>query len=294
MSGGVVGVLVLTAVSAAALARTSSKRTQVHVGSSASEGSGAVPSKQCSLTMGLVLSPLPPDRRPTHTADQARAVAAHLGPPTESVSVYPALVRDPIADKVGLGDTAAERVMWVIDGTVPSVGGPGGPGPFPPPGTPLREVTLVDDASLALGGNFGCDFGPHVDPAHVAPTTSPPLPGDAAAGPCLGRDAYRDATLVAAFDTTVGTLRHWHFAGQPLDRPVLEPQFLQGRPDAEPMAVCYVDGPIGAPMPPPAGSSTVPPYDRAVLLIDKSGSVWLLVATHQADTPVVRPVANGA
>ena len=164
--------LILTVVGAVALTGTSAPRTQVHVGSSAPGGAGAVPSKQCTLAMGLVLLPLPPDRRTTHTADEARAAAARLGPPAESVSVYPALVRDPIADRVGLGDPAVERVMWVIDGTVPSVGGPGGPGPYPPPGTPLRNVTLVDDASLALGGNFGCEI-PHTNPRNAPPTTTP-------------------------------------------------------------------------------------------------------------------------
>jgi hypothetical protein len=54
--------------------------------------------------------------------------------------------------------------MWVVDGTetiqAPSSNPSGplviGPAPLYSPGTVLRLVTLVDDATLELGGNFAC------------------------------------------------------------------------------------------------------------------------------------------
>jgi hypothetical protein len=51
--------------------------------------------------------------------------------------------------------------MWAVDGTSVikkhAAFGPGGaPAPVYPDGTVLQIITLIDDASLTLGGNFTC------------------------------------------------------------------------------------------------------------------------------------------
>ena len=146
---------------------------------------------------------------------------------------------------------------------------------------------------VALIGAGACGTGPaHVSAAHghIAPQQASPPSGDPSAlAACAARRDYPGLTVVAAFDTTVGTLRRWHGPGQPTDRPIPEPQFFHGRPDSDVMHLCYLDGPIAAPHPPQLAD-----FDRAAVVIDANGATWLLVAGHQADMQSARPSVNGA
>jgi hypothetical protein len=75
----------------------------------------------------------------------------------------PALVQDPIASKVGLGNPHDWRVMWVAyyQRKVRSgVGDSGTTAVMPALGTIFDTATLVDDASLRLGGNLSCRIRP--------------------------------------------------------------------------------------------------------------------------------------
>lgn len=120
-------------------------------------------------SMGVSGGPLPAGSRLVHTGVDAAqvAAAAHVGP-TENVRIYALWVRDPTADKVGLGDSSQFRAMWVIDGTeiAPSAD-PGRAAPPPEPaGLIYRTISLIDDQTLKLGGNFSCGV-----------VSTPPTPG---------------------------------------------------------------------------------------------------------------------
>jgi hypothetical protein len=70
--------------------------------------------------------------------------------------VVAAMVTNPNGTKVGLPTTP--RIMWVIyTETVyqPPQGGHG-PATDMSPGTVLHALTLVDDETLQIGGNFAC------------------------------------------------------------------------------------------------------------------------------------------
>ena len=109
------------------------------------------------------MSAVPASLTPQHDRKSVEAVwaKAHVGP-TSLTSITPVLVADPFANKVGLGDPDEIRLMWAIDGTGVTkhhdrFGPGGGPAPVYPDGTVLQVVTLIDDATLKLGGNFTCD-----------------------------------------------------------------------------------------------------------------------------------------
>lgn len=108
---------------------------------------------------GFSMTALPTGTEPSHDATSARDVAAanHVGP-ERITAVVAAIVADPIGIKLGLPTTP--RVMWVIYGDNTHRGGPAdagvGPGPYPAPGTVTHSLTLVDDATLKLAGNFLC------------------------------------------------------------------------------------------------------------------------------------------
>lgn len=138
--------------------------TEFGMGSSpASPAPTAQLSQPCGA-FGLRIDALPVGDPVEHTEQDAlrAAVAANVGP-TSHVRVYAAWVEDPTADKVGLGDNTQFRVMWVLDGTNTIATPSPGTAQFPPssagaptPGSVYRTVTLVDDHSLTLGGNFDC------------------------------------------------------------------------------------------------------------------------------------------
>ena len=129
----------------------------------ASPAATTQPSLPCTA-LGLRIDALPVGTHVEHTDRDALrvAVAAHVGPAAH-VRTYVAWVRDPTADKVGLGDNTQFRVMWVLDGTdttaIPSPGEPIGPAPdggAASPGSVYRTITLIDDQTMKLGGNFAC------------------------------------------------------------------------------------------------------------------------------------------
>jgi hypothetical protein len=138
--------------------------------SPASPAPAAQPSLLCSA-LGLRIDALPVGTHVEHTdQDALRAAAAANVGPTAHVRVYVAWVQDPTADKVGLGDNTQFRVMWVLDGTdttaIPSPGeliAPAPPAGAASPGTVYRTVTLIDDQSMKLGGNFDCSSTPAVN-----------------------------------------------------------------------------------------------------------------------------------
>jgi hypothetical protein len=131
--------------------------------SPASVASADQPSLSCGA-LGLRIDALPVGVHVEHTNQDALrvAAAAHVGPATH-VRTYVAWVQDPTADKVGLGDGARFRVMWVLDGTdiaaVPHQDEPHAAPPMASPGTAYRTLTLIDDQTMKLGGNFACDSG---------------------------------------------------------------------------------------------------------------------------------------
>jgi hypothetical protein len=114
--------------------------------------------------LGLHIDALPVGTYAGHLGQDASRVAAAAGVgPTSQVRVYVAWVQDPLAEKVGLGDSAQFRVMWVLDGTdtiaTPKPGelnGPAPPAGAMRPGTVYRILTLIDDQSMKLAGNFAC------------------------------------------------------------------------------------------------------------------------------------------
>jgi len=141
--------------------------TSVPVTASSSSPASPAPAAQPTLlcsALGLRIDALPVGTHVEHTEQDAMraAAAANVGP-TSHVRVYVAWVQDPTADKVGLGDNTQFRVMWVLDGTgttaTPSPRGPIGPaadGGAASPGSVYRTITLIDDQSMKLGGNFAC------------------------------------------------------------------------------------------------------------------------------------------
>jgi hypothetical protein len=67
------------------------------------------------------------------------------------------MVSDPLGIKLGLPTTP--RIMWVIYCDTVYQRPTPGHGPALPeivPGTILHSMTLVDDETLKLGGNFAC------------------------------------------------------------------------------------------------------------------------------------------
>jgi hypothetical protein len=142
----------------------------------APSGPSALP---CSA-IGLRIDALLVGAHVEHTGQDALrvAAAANVGP-TSQVRVYVAWVQDPTADKVGLGDNAQFRVMWVLDGTETIATTRPGELIAPPssagaasPGTTYRTLTLIDDQTMKLGGNFACAAasGPRSVAASPPPT----------------------------------------------------------------------------------------------------------------------------
>jgi hypothetical protein len=134
-----------------------------HRGQQPRLGSNHPPSFVCANVPDLLVQPLPEGAQPLHTPADALRVSASVGP-REHRGAYAAWVRDPLAVKFRWTSPAAPRIMWVVDGTetiqAPSSNPSGppiiGPAPVYSPGTVLKIVTLVDDSTLELGGNFAC------------------------------------------------------------------------------------------------------------------------------------------
>ena len=69
-------------------------------------------------------------------------------------TVVAALVTDPTGIKLGLPTTA--RIMWVIYGDNVYKPSSHGGATTMEPGQHFKTLTLVDDQTLKLGGNFSC------------------------------------------------------------------------------------------------------------------------------------------
>jgi hypothetical protein len=112
---------------------------------------------------GLVISSLSAADHMTHTAAQVRT-ALNLVPgwPRTVRAIYPALVKNPVALKVGEGSATTLRRMWVVSRvtSVPQPAGSnetGGRGPDETlPLTKIATLSLVDDAGLRPAGSFDC------------------------------------------------------------------------------------------------------------------------------------------
>lgn len=113
---------------------------------------------------GFSITPLKPAQRPAHTASQADAVAsAAWREQGADRRVFAAIVRSPIAQKLGLGPTGVARTTWVVYQvtTVASARPPGAGsrgGAFSPlvAGTRIAEVKFVDDATMKPAGGASC------------------------------------------------------------------------------------------------------------------------------------------
>jgi hypothetical protein len=120
---------------------------------------------------GLTIAPLPAGAQPRRTAQEVRALVPEQHPASD---VYPAHVTDPLAAMLGLGTPTVARLMWVVDGVKVFHTPPGqssGPARLPKDGTITRELTLIDDETLAVGGTFACQF---VDPSLNGSTAENP------------------------------------------------------------------------------------------------------------------------
>ena len=116
---------------------------------------------------------------------------------------------------------------------------------------------------------------------------------DTAIATCRARQSYTDTRLVAAYETTLGDVLEWdrkQFHPPGWDRPPI-PQ-AANRPDSDPVTTCLVDGTFnfGA-----LANDRAP--NRALLVIDASGEVWLQVAgfhnvSGRREFPVERPSAS--
>ncbi len=123
--------------------------------------------------LGLSFAVVGSSRVPQHDRAAVEAVVRKAGVGPESITgVQAVMVTDPVAPKLGLGKATSPRLMWAITGT--SVTRPptyrvdareGVRLPVYPVGTVLRSLTLVDDLTLSLAGNFSCgvSHGPRLD-----------------------------------------------------------------------------------------------------------------------------------
>jgi hypothetical protein len=111
---------------------------------------------------GLSITALSASARMTHTAAQVRTAIAQQHTGGHIVGIYPALVKDPFASKLGLGSATVRRRMWVVytvrtTGPERSTSGPGpSPAFMPLPNTKIADLTLLDDATLRSGGDLAC------------------------------------------------------------------------------------------------------------------------------------------
>ena len=113
----------------------------------------------CANVPQLLVEPLPQGARPVHSAANALIAAESVGP-RDHLHIYAAWVTDPFWGKMGWSSPPAPRVTWIVEGTQtvesePPLDGKAGT-PAYTRGTLLRVVTLIDDASLAVAGHFGC------------------------------------------------------------------------------------------------------------------------------------------
>lgn len=94
-----------------------------------------------------------------HSGAAADRVVRDTFHPDSIIERVPVLTVDPVAPKVGLGSATTPRKFWAVvrrevarkplSDRLPTGATP------PPAGTVFVYVTLVDDATLKLGGNFG-------------------------------------------------------------------------------------------------------------------------------------------
>lgn len=105
----------------------------------------------------LPMSSLAPGQKPEHLSEIAQSVAEGVYNGLVKVSsTTPVLMADPDAARDGLGSPTQVRLMWVIDSTE-VIGTPGlGPAPKYPVNTIVRNLILVEDSTLRLGGIFIC------------------------------------------------------------------------------------------------------------------------------------------
>jgi hypothetical protein len=161
---GCLAVGVLASGCSAASTSRSAEGSGSGVGLSPASPAPTADSPQPCYAAGLRIDALPVGIHVEHAEQDAlqAAAAAQVGP-SSHLRVYVAWVQDPVADKVSLGDNAQFRVMWVLDGTdttaTPSPGeliAPASSAGAASPGTVYRTITLIDDQSMKLGGNFDC------------------------------------------------------------------------------------------------------------------------------------------
>ena len=162
-----------------------------------------------------------------------------------------------------------------------------------------RLLLVVVGVTALLVSSCGNE-GPAVstaagDAPGVEQTASPlaartPAGGDPEAiAACDDNPTHVDAQIVAAYTVPVATLRRWRHnpASKPGD-PVVEPQFLTGRPESENVTACWLAGDYN----PMALRVEGPPHDRTLVLIDADGNATTYLSGDSRTLPADRPVAN--
>ena len=110
---------------------------------------------------GLSITALSASARMTHTAAQVRTAIAQQHTGGHIVGIYPALVKDPFASKLGLGSATVRRRMWVVY-TVRTTGperSASGPGPSPALIASEHQNCAAHTCRRrhpASGGDLGC------------------------------------------------------------------------------------------------------------------------------------------
>jgi hypothetical protein len=95
--------------------------------------------------------------------------------------------------------------------------------------------------------------------------------------------------VVGAFDVTAADIVYWQENRHGSNGPRPTSRWRARGGDTDAVIVCYFDGSYAGFPTDPAGMTPPPPYDRLVVLIDKSGTAEVEAVGHQSRLGIVRP-----
>ena len=122
---------------------------------------------------------------------------------------------------------------------------------------------------------------PHGSKAAVAPQ---PIGHTHTIRACRAATISEPSKLRAGFDTTSKVVVDWLNSKNPPNFGRIVPQFFENRPDADPIALCFVDGVFGR-----SGGPGGVQADRGVRAVDAKGEVADVVSAFHDKLPLVRP-----